>query len=349
MVSEKKRQMKSKLWWGILFILIASYFIKLPYYYTQPGEALELAPYVHVEGGYQEEKGEIMLTTISLARANPYLFIWAQFSPYRELIPIKNVRREEESDEEYFKRQEIVMQYSQDNAAIVAYKKAGKQPEIIYNGILVFSLIKGMPAAEKLQSEDRIIAIDGHEIINANQLNAYTANKKEGDEIQLTVERQGEIFEVTLPLKRFPKKMAGSEDRVGLGILYPTVDRVVVLDPKANIDVEKIGGPSAGLMFSLEIYNQLVPEDITKGYKIAGTGEIDEEGNVKRIGGVHQKVIAAYEKGAEIFFAPKEGNREDSNYHVAKKTVEELGIPMEVVGVETFDGAIEFLQQLEEK
>ncbi len=59
-------------------------------------------------------------------------------------------------------------------------------------------------------------------------------------------------------------------------------------------------------MFSLEIYNQLMEEDLTKGYKIAGTGTIDSEGTVGPIGGIDQKIVAADKAGAEIFFAPNE-------------------------------------------
>src|SRR5699024_11578609 len=76
--------------------------------------------------------------------------------------------------------------------------------------------------------------------------------------------------------------------------------------PPVNIKSGDIGGPSAGLMFSLEIYNQLTEKDITKGYNIAGTGAIDSDGNVERIGSIDKKVVAADEEGVEIFFAPNE-------------------------------------------
>ncbi|MFP3361706.1 S16 family serine protease, partial [Planococcus sp. SIMBA_143] len=75
-------------------------------------------------------------------------------------------------------------------------------------------------------------------------------------------------------------------------------------DPSIKINTDEIGGPSAGLMFSLEIYNQLTEEDWTKGYEIAGTGTINDEGEVGPIGGIKQKIVAADGSGAEIFFAP---------------------------------------------
>ena len=79
-----------------------------------------------------------------------------------------------------------------------------------------------------------------------------------------------------------------------------------MVDPKVKIDSHEIGGPSAGLMFTLEIYNQLVEDDLTRGHEIAGTGTINEKGEVGPIGGIQQKVVAASDAGAEVFFAPNE-------------------------------------------
>ena len=83
------------------------------------------------------------------------------------------------------------------------------------------------------------------------------------------------------------------------------------MTPKVTVKTDEIGGPSAGFMFSLEIYNQLTEEDLTKGYQIAGTGTIDADGTVGPIGGIEQKIVAADKAGAEFFFAPNEkGSKE---------------------------------------
>ncbi len=99
-------------------------------------------------------------------------------------------------------------------------------------------------------------------------------------------------------------------------------------------------------MFSLEIYDQLTEGDLTKGHQIAGTGEIDYEGNVGRIGGIDKKVVAADREGVEVFFAPNEGGRGgDSNYEVAKKKAKEIDTDMVIVPVDTFDDAIKYLKE----
>jgi PDZ domain-containing protein len=110
-----------------------------------------------------------------------------------------------------------------------------------------------------------------------------------------------------------------------------------------TIRAGNIGGPSAGLMFALEIYNQFTESDWTKGYTIAGTGEMSPDGTVGTIGGVIHKVTAAHRKGAELFFVPF-GNAE-----AAKRKAAELGTPMEIVPVGTLREALDYLETLPEK
>src|SRR5690625_671887 len=98
-------------------------------------------------------------------------------------------------------------------------------------------------------------------------------------------------------------------------------------------------------MFALEIYDQLIEEDLTKGYQIIGTGALDYNGNVLRIGGIDKKVVAADKAGCEIFFAPYEDGADDSNYELAKKTAEDIGTEMEIVPVDTFQEAVTYLEE----
>ena len=137
-------------------------------------------------------------------------------------------------------------------------------------------------------------------------------------------------------------------DHVGLGITLDDYTRVIT-SPKVTIDSEQIGGPSAGLMFSLEIYNQLTDGDLTKGYQIAGTGTIDEDGKVGPIGGIEQKIVAADQSGADIFFAPNEGGSTNSNYHAAVVVAKDIHSNMKIVPVDRFEDAVAYLEQLKKK
>ncbi|WP_026674393.1 SepM family pheromone-processing serine protease [Alkalihalobacterium bogoriense] len=349
MVIEHKKKSKLRMRWIVLSILLLLHFYQLPFYYTQPGEAKTLAPVIDVEGGFKEENGSFMLTTVKMGKANAYFYAWAHLSDYREIIPEEQIVGPEETDEEYFHRQAMMMASSQEAAKMIAYERANKNISIDYHGIMVSSFIEGMPAEKVLQPGDRITSVNGVAVTSIEQLNEEVAENDNGEDILLTITREGETLEVITTTAPFPKEVSGGDERIGLGILYPVVDRTVSFSPDVTIDVSKIGGPSAGLMFSLEIYNQLVKEDITKGYQIAGTGTINEEGNVGRIGGVEQKVVAAHKASVDYFFVPKEGAREDSNYKEALRTAEEIGTKTKVIGVETFDEALEFLQELPPK
>ncbi|HBI05097.1 MAG TPA: peptidase, partial [Paenibacillaceae bacterium] len=116
---------------------------------------------------------------------------------------------------------------------------------------------------------------------------------------------------------------------------------------------EKIGGPSAGLMFTLEIMNQVSKTDLTKGYRIAGTGEMLPDGTVGRIGGIEHKIIAAAEEGVDIFFAPNDhlplGVKNRTNYEEAVETAKKINTNMKIVPVSTVDDAIKYLETLQPK
>src|SRR5690625_2418508 len=97
------------------------------------------------------------------------------------------------------------------------------------------------------------------------------------------------------------------------------------------------------------MYDQLTEDDLTKGYKIAGTGEIDYEGNIHRIGGIDKKIVAADKAGIEIFFAPYENGSKESNYEIALQTATEINSDMIIVPVDTFFDALDYLHDLEHK
>ena len=126
-------------------------------------------------------------------------------------------------------------------------------------------------------------------------------------------------------------------------------------DTQVTIDSGSIGGPSAGLMFTLEIYEQLTGKNLRQGKEIAGTGTINSAGEVSRIGGIDKKVASADQAGVEVFFAPddeisKEMKKEypelQSNYEEAKKAAKELNSSMKIVPVKTVQDALDYLENM---
>ncbi|KOP81966.1 SepM family pheromone-processing serine protease [Cytobacillus solani] len=324
-----------------IIVLISSFYY-LPFYVSKPGMAKELEPIIEVENGF-DEQGSFMLTTVRMGRANIYSYAIAKLSKYQEIFPIKAIRNENETDKEYNVRQLHLMATSKLAAIETAYKKAGIPIDYDYNGVFVLNVMPGMPAEGKLEAGDRIFKVDGNEFESSEQFIQYVSGKSVGDEVTFAIDRYEEIQEVKLPLERL--KETG---KVGVGISLVD-DKDIVVDPTVTINSEDIGGPSAGFMFSLEIYNQLTEEDLTRGYPIAGTGTIDLNGNIGPIGGIEQKIIAADKAGAEIFFAPNEKGASDSNYRAAVKTAKDIKTKMKIIPVDTFDEAISYLKNLKAK
>ncbi|WP_203362212.1 SepM family pheromone-processing serine protease [Bacillus sp. REN10] len=330
----------------ILLVIIASSFIKLPYYVMKPGDAHELAPIVKVTGG-KEAEGTLMLTTIKMGEATPLSYALAQWLDYEEIVPIEDVRSPHETDAEYNIRQKYLMDNSQQQAIQVAFDAARKPYKYIYEGVYVLSVFPGMPAEGMIQAGDRIGVVDGRKIESSKQFTDYVQAKQPGDKVTIQFVRDGQEKQKTIALKSF----ANNRNKAGIGISL-TDQKKLISTPEVQLKTESIGGPSAGLMFSLEIYNQLTEKDITKGRRIAGTGTIDSNGKVGRIGGIEQKVVAADRAGAEIFFAPNDEITPElkrnipniePNYKEAVKMAKGLGTDMKIVPVKTFNDALKYL------
>ncbi|MFG6115238.1 SepM family pheromone-processing serine protease [Halobacillus sp. MO56] len=328
---------------AIITVLLALFLggYRLPFYIYKPGGAEELNPVVQVEGAY-DSKGEMHLVTVRGGQATPIQYLLAKVRPFHQIYPLEDIRPEGISESEYYHAQLQMMESSQEASQVVAYKAAGKDIEIQYEGVYVMNLLDGMPAEEELKPGDRITRVDDKKVTESSDLVDYVDKMGEGESVKLTIERDGEEMVKEIELAPFPDQ----KDKVGVGITLVT-DRSVDVNPKVQFKSGEIGGPSAGLMFSLEIYDQLTEEDITKGYKVAGTGEISYEGEVGRIGGIDKKVVAADNAGADIFFAPNDEGKEGSNYEVAQKTAQKIETDMDIVPVDTFQDALDYLNQIE--
>lgn len=326
---------------SLFVVVIVAFFLatyKLPYYIYKPGGADALESIVKVDNGY-ESKGDMHLVTVGGLQATPVQFVWAKINKYQEIVPLSDVRPEGVTEEQYMHAQLQMMEGSQEKSTVVAYEAADADISITYDGVYVVNVVKGMPAEGILKMGDLITGIDEEEITEADDLIDYVEGMEAGDTVSLTLERDKETLTKEVKLQAFEDE----KEKVGVGIQLVT-DRKVDVNPEVTFSSGNIGGPSAGLMFSLKIYDQLIEQDITKGYQIAGTGEIDYEGNVYRIGGIDKKVVAADNEGADIFFAPYENGKGNSNYEVAKQTAEDINTDMKIVPVDSFDEALEYLE-----
>ncbi|MEG0258510.1 MAG: SepM family pheromone-processing serine protease [Lysinibacillus sp.] len=335
----------------VMIVFLTMY--QLDAYIMKPGSAYDVSEFVTVSDGDIDNEGTLNLMTIAMQQATPMSYLWAKMQKYQKIMDIDQVRHPLEDDDEYNVRQLKLMTDSQFNAKYVAFQKAGLDVEVKYNGVFVLNVLDGGASDEILKAGDEIIAVEGKKIENQETLVKALQTKKIGDTVSIDFLRKEEKREVSIVLKKIP----GSVERAGLGIEYAE-SKSIQTSPKVSMQTEDIGGPSAGLMFTLEILNQLLDENLSKGYAIAGTGEMLMDGTVGRIGGVDYKVIAADRDNMEIFFAPDDTLSDEikakypdleSNYATAVKTAKEIKTDMKIVPVKTVDDAIDYLKQLDEK
>lgn len=332
----------------ILFMSLLLFFI-LPikgWLIESPGKAQPLTNIVKVNGEREQYTGNLMLTTVRIRQATPYLCIKAHIGKSTQLKKQEEVMGNA-NDEQYNQLQQYYMETSANNAKAVALKLAHKPYHFQLQGIYVLDVDKQSPFYGKLKIGDLITKFNGHQFKSQQKALAYIQKQKVGQKMVLTVQRQGKTKQISGRLMKLKEtKQAG----IGISLVSKTK---VISKEKINIDAGNIGGPSAGLMFTLQTYELLTNINLQQGKIIAGTGEVFPDGTVGRIGGVRDKVISAYKNQASVFLVPddtitSEMKKADphikSNYQEALEVVKEKHYDMKVVPVKTVKQALQYLQ-----
>jgi len=203
----------------------------------------------------------------------------------RELIypPDKTVEEVEQENAQQFEA-------SQTSAETAALRELGYPVQVT-----VTSIVQGSPAEAALKVNDVITSVDGQQVTSGQKLAELIRSKPVGTALAIGYTRDGKAATATIA-------SAAADDgspRIGVAVEQKQPHPFTL-----KIDLDEIGGPSAGLMFALGIIDKLKPEDLTGGIIIAGTGTIDDEGRVGPIGGVPQKLVAAKAANAKVFLTP---------------------------------------------
>lgn len=312
------------------FVLIAICFYPLPYYIYSGGGTIDVSDRLEIEDSY-ESKGSYHLCYVSELRATIPSYLIAKILPSWDLVPMEDVSlNDEETEEDIVIRDKIFLNDANMNAISVAFQKAGKTFTITDTKNYIIYIDK--KAKTDLKIGDNIQAVDQIPLNNLSELQQIVQGKEVGDKLTFEVERDGEI--VACEAEVFEQ-----EKRKYVGISLQT-NFIYETDPKVELHFsETEAGPSGGLMLTLSIYDQLIEEDITKGRKIAGTGTIDKDGNVGSIGGVKYKLAGAVKEGSDVFIVPN-----GENYEECIKLQKEKDYDIEIIGVSTFDEALEKLK-----
>jgi len=312
--------------------------IKVPYYTLSPGPLYDTSDFVFVVGeeAQYEIDGEMFFLTVSLREANLFEYVAGQLNPKVEIAPRENFRPPGVSQEDLRRENLARMEQSKTDATFVALTKLGYEPTYTGTGALVIETVPDSAAEGVLLTDDVIVAIDGTPVAFRSEVIDRLAGMDVGDQVTLTIERvvdgsdDVEVLDVDIVLGVH----TDDPSRPMVGVLLDNNVPIIDFPVDVETDTQNIGGPSAGMMFTLEIMNQLTEQDLTDGRRIAGTGTIARDGTVGGIGGVQQKVYGAIDAGAVVVLVPA------SNYEDA---LEAAGDKIAVVRVETIDDALEYL------
>lgn len=348
----------------VIIVIVASNW-SLPYVLYGPGSAEPVHPRVETDHKV-EQKGELLFTTVSsYSKPNVFSIIYAWLNPRMDIQTQAKATGGTVNLTAYRNLMAWMRDSSEANALLAAYTAMNKKIDVKEQGVIINSFIKETKAREHgLQEGDIITAVDGIKANNAETLSKYLSSKKPGDTVKLSGTRGGKALEASVPLIKMP-----STGKPGIGFTNQTVLKVTPPD-KVKFDFEDTGGPSAGLMMTLEIISQLQQKDLTKGYRIAGTGTIAADGSVGLIGGIQYKLMAADREKVDYFLVPYtrvaadhwQDNQKISpkdainavlngfgNWSLAQQTVADLKLKPKLVPVASLQDALDFLNSLEPK
>jgi PDZ domain-containing protein len=233
-----------------------------------------------------------------------------------DVLPEQDVLPPDTSDQEYRAQNYQVMDESKQNAIVVAHRLHGYQVTEKGEGALVEKVLPQFPAQGRLQPGDVIKSIDGKPIALVADAVAVIGTHQPGDVINVDVVQPDgtEPHTVQVPVASDPQQGG----KPVLGVLLRSFKRDFDLPFDLDIQSGKIGGPSAGLAFTLGVIDTLTPGELTGGRKVAVTGTIEIDGRVGDVGGVAQKTSAVKAAGADVFLVPA-GEYEVAKQHAGPK------------------------------
>lgn len=343
------KQKKIVLFIGLIIstiLFLFGMFVPLPYYIERPGGAEDIRHVLTVNGKEDEADGAYQFVYVQVVKGTAVQLALAYLHPHQDIYSEKELTGGG-SDEDLYRINQFYMETSQNMAKYQGLTLAGEKVKMDFLGVYVMGVAEDSTFQPYLHVADTVTAINGKTFKSSKELIDYVAKLKRGSKVTVRYTSLGQELEAEGKII----KLENGKNGIGISLVDHT-------DVKSHIPIEfstaGIGGPSAGLMFTLSIYTQLAEPDLRDGRMIAGTGTIEQDGSVGDIGGVDKKVLSAAKAGAEIFFAPdnpvdkailKENPKALNNYQEALETVKKEGLDIKVVPVKTVQDAIDYLKK----
>lgn len=310
----------------LMIILVSLFYIKLPYYIMAPGGTIDITDRVVMDDYQKKEEGSLNMLYVSEYDATPITYIVAKLRDWdthsKEDRKISN-----ESEKEVRERNKIMRDTSLDIATLVAYQEAGKRIEVKDKKNVVAATTED----NNLKVGDIILEVDGRKQDSVDEIRTLINTKEENDTITLKILRDNKEMKVE-------SKVSIENNTKIIGVVIIT-EYDYETDPKIDIKFkDSESGSSGGLMLTLTIYSAISGEDLLKGRNIAGTGTISTDGTVGEIDGVKYKIMGAAQNNIDIVLVPS------ANYEEAIKTKNKYNYDLEIVKVDTFKEAVDYLK-----
>jgi Lon-like protease len=287
----------------VVAVIVAS-LVTVPYYELVPGSAQPVAPLITVPPGKGHRlHGEVLLTDVSLVENLRLIgLIPAWLDSNATLVKTVDITGGLPAAE-YNAQGTVDMAESQLTAEAVSLRQLGYSVPEHDVGVTVYALAPGTPGYRDLAVGDVITSVDGVPTTNPNALVAAIHSYRSGDVITMAVgtidhPTPGRDVKVRLTASRYDGQV------ILLGVIDMGTQPAYDFPFRIKINSDDIGGPSAGLAWTLGIINSLSGGHLTGGRTIAATGTIRPDGSVGDVGGVEQKTVAVERAGATVFFVP---------------------------------------------
>ncbi len=326
----------------LVAMVSVAFMVPMPYVVQSPGVTentlgtFDGKPVIRISGHKTYKvSGHLELTTVQVTspgyrpRLPDVLAAW--ISPDKAVIPRDVYYPPKQTVEEAEKETRADMVDSQTKAIAAGLSEAGIEAYLV----TVTDVTDGAPAQDVLQKGDVITSVDGVGIASSAQAVEAIRAVTPGSLIRLGIERSGAPSVVSLTTQANPEDSERSQIGATLSEAF---------DPPFDVEIKlglDIVGPSAGLMFSLAIYDLLTPGELTGGRFVAGTGTIDVTGHVGKIGGIRQKIAGAFKggEGASVFLVPADNCVEAAGSDLATEVM--------LVKVATINQAVRALESIE--
>lgn len=295
-----------------------------------PDRAKPLAERVDVEGRMPVDDGEVYYVDVFVRRTRLLERLFPFTRPEGStVVPEHALLPPGTSQADRDRQNASEMERSEKIASLVALRALGYDIEATPRGALVTGVFADTPAQGTLRSGDVVVAVDGQRIRTPRELQAAVTTREPGEDVQLTVHRGGKAVRTTVGTIPNPNE----PERPFMGI---QVDQAADIELPIEIDIDlgRVGGPSAGLPFALEIV-RLLGKEVTGGCRIAATGELGFDGGVIQVGGIKQKTIGARRADVDAFLVPAGANAAEARTYADG---------LRIIPVETFPQTLRSLE-----